>query len=278
MIFALFVLTNSFVFAQPKIKNVLVEGNGAPIVLLPGGTIDISAYEFHAKELSGNNKIIRLEHFNVQYGSAGLMLPRNYSVKVESEAVKYTLDSLQVKEPIVLMGHSYGGLIALDFAINYPERIRALILIEPPAFGMARAKKESPAGLENIQQVTKELTPNANITEALVERFRCALLNCDSISIRNHSQWATWVKQKNRMRGLSAVADYKINFKKLNGFEKPVLIITGTETVPFHRQIDELLAKEFRNAKSISIPGGHAVPTTAPKEVIKSILDFINNL
>src|SRR5438067_10099813 len=37
-----------------------------------------------------------------------------------------------------LVGHSYGGVIALLAAARHPERLRSLAVIEPPAFGVAR--------------------------------------------------------------------------------------------------------------------------------------------
>jgi pimeloyl-ACP methyl ester carboxylesterase len=274
-LFVLLLITQVSALAQNRVKKVLVEGAGLPLVILAGGTADMSAFAFHSKELSGNYKIIRMEHFNVQYASEGLSLPNDYSVQMESEAVKYTLDSLNIREQVVLIGHSYGGLIALDFALNYPRRIRSLVLIEPPVFGIAETKKESPAGMEKMQELLRELTPQAEITEEKLERFRCALLNCDTLSIRQQPQWPTWVKQKNRLKGLSAIGKYKINIKKLHQFQKPVLMITGTHTVPFHRRINELMTAEFSFAKRVNIQGGHTAPVTAPKEFIRYLIQFI---
>jgi pimeloyl-ACP methyl ester carboxylesterase len=37
-----------------------------------------------------------------------------------------------------LVGHSYGGVIALLIAVAHPERVRSLAVSEPPAFGLAR--------------------------------------------------------------------------------------------------------------------------------------------
>jgi len=278
ILLAFFALTQLTVSAQPRIKKILIEGHGSPIVMLAGGTVDMTALAIPSKELSVDYKVIRMENFNVQYASEGLTLPNNYSVRVESEGIKFTLDSLKITEPIVLLGHSYGGLIALDFALNHPSRVLALILIEPPVFDMAKAKNESPKGMKEMQMLTKELTSKANITEGLVERFRCELLNCDSISIRQLPQWQTWVQQKNRLRGLSAVGEYKLDLNKIHRFQKPVLIITGTNTVVFHKRIDELLAKEFHAATSVSIQSGHAIPSTAPIALVASVRNFIESI
>ena len=261
------------IFAQPRIKHVWIEGSGAPIIMLSGGTADMSVLSIPSKELSGNNKVIRMEHFNVQYATEGLQLPNDYSVQMESAAIKYTLDSLNINEQIILVGHSYGGVIALDFALKHINKVRALILIEPPVFSVT--KKQSPQGMQNMQALLKELTPQATISEEHVERFRCALLNCDTINIRSYPQWQTWIGQKNRLRGLSVLNKYKVRTKQLNEFKKPVLIITGTQTVAFHKKIDEILAKEFPSAKELFLNGGHAIPTTAPLELAKAISEFI---
>jgi len=275
VLFILLMLTQAYALAQLKIKKVLVEGEGLPIVMLAGGTADMSVFAVPAIELSSQHKVIRMEHFNVQYASDGLLLPNNYSVRMESEAIKYTLDSLAIKEPIVLVGHSYGGVIALDFALRYPTRIRSLVLIEPPVFSIAEAKNESPKGMKEMQDLLAKLTPHADITEDHVERFRCALMNCDSSSIRQLPQWTMWVVQKNRMRGLSVVNGFNLDLKKLHAFQKPVLMITGTRTAEFHKRINKLLTMEFTNAKEVSIQSGHAIPSTAPKELVKSLQEFI---
>lgn len=256
-------------------KRVLVEGNGAPVILLNGGTADMSVFTAHSKELARMYKVIRMEQFNIQYATEGLMLPKDYSVHTESEAIKFTLDSLRINEPIVLVGHSYGGLIAFDFALNHPDYIRALVMIEPPIFQIAEEKKESPEGMKEMKELSKQFIPQAEITEQMVKQFRCELMNCDTFDIRKHPLWTTWIKQKNRLRGLSAVSNYQFKMKKLHQFQKPVLIITGTQTVPFHKRIDELLAAALPSAKTASITGGHTAVNTNPGEFIECLLKFL---
>lgn len=261
--------------AQPKIKKVLIEGEGKPIVMLNGGTFDMSVFDVHSKELSRKYKVIRMEQFNVQYATENLVLPKNYSVLMESEAIKFTLDSLNIKEPVVLVGHSYGGLIAFDFALNHVKYVNSLVLIEPPVFGIAESKNEVPEEIKKMQELSIQFTPQADITEDMVKQFRCLLMNCDTFDIQQHPLWKTWIKNKNRLRGLSVGSNYKIDYEKLHQFRKPVLLVTGTQTVPFHKRIDELLAAEFSFAKTVNILGGHIAVSTNANEFIECLLKFL---
>lgn len=273
----LLLIVHVSVLSQPRTKKTLVEGEGLPIVMLNGGTGDMSVFAPHSSQLSASYKVIRMEQFNVQYATEGRTLPDTYSVRVESEAVKATLDSLNIKEPVILVGHSYGGLIALDFALNHQRNVHSLVLIEPPVFAIAEARNTSPEGMRQIQALLEKLSPQANITDDLMKAFRCALMNCDTIDIRQHPLWPTWIKHKDRLRGLSVINQFKLTLEKLHRFQKPVLILTGTLTVHFHRKINELLAAEFPQAETADMPGGHGAVNTHPTEFVKLLKDFLSN-
>lgn len=274
ILLALLVLSFS-VSAQSIVKRTVVEGEGTPFVMLPGGTVDISALSLVSRGMENLYKVIRMENLNVQYASKGQTLPKDYSVQMESESLQATLDSLKVTEPIILLGHSYGGLIALDYALKHPEKVTALILLEPPVFGITDSRYETPAGMKNMLALTKELTPDAEITEDMVARFRCELMDCQTTPVRELPQWLIWLNQKDRLRGLSAIADFRLDLKKVHQFKQPVLILTGTESVSYHKRINALLTAEFSNAMAESIDSDHAIPSKAPSELVKSLKAFL---
>jgi pimeloyl-ACP methyl ester carboxylesterase len=71
------------------------------------------------------------------------------SVDFEDEAVWLE----QFLEPGThVVGHSYGGVIALLAAARWPERVRSLTVIEPPALGVARGRPEVDEFVERIEE------------------------------------------------------------------------------------------------------------------------------
>ena len=165
--------------------------------------------------------------------------------------------------------------MAMDFALNHPYRVKKLVLYEPPAFWLAKAVGESPEGMQQMIQLTQSFTPKASITEAQLSEFRCILDSCDTAAVRNHPQWRVWVRQKDRLRGLSVVANHTDSISRLVAFTKPVLILSGLGTVAFHRRINELLKTQFPNSTLQEIAGGHSAPQEAVSDFIRSIKKFI---
>lgn len=268
-------LCPTLLFSQYSTKRVIVQGKGSPVILLAGGRWDMQSFSEPAAALSDHHQVIRMEHFNVQFANEGLTLSDGYSLQQESDAIGRTLDSLGIKEPVALVGWSFGALLAMDFSLNRPDRIRQLVLYEPPAFWVAKAKGESPAGMQQMIQLSETFTPSATITDGQLALFRCILDSCDTTQIRNHPQWPVWVRHKNRLRGLSVVANHSDSLSRLHGFKPPVLILTGKGTVAFHRRINELLAEEFPMTMMKEIAGGHSAPQEAVREFIEAIREFI---
>jgi hypothetical protein len=79
------------------------------------------------------------------------------------------------------------------------------------------------------------------------------------------------------LHGLSVINQYKVDFEKLHQFQKPVFIITGTQTVPFHKKIDELLTAEFPKGKTTSFTGGHTAVNTNSTEIVDLLKAFLSN-
>ena len=78
--------------------------------------------------------MVRLQQLSVQYGLTNRVLPTDYSAETESQALAATLNELGLNSAIDLVAKSYGTEVSLDYALDHPELIRSLTLIEAPAF------------------------------------------------------------------------------------------------------------------------------------------------
>lgn len=95
-------------------------GLGIPIILLPGLTGSKEWFESQYRGLSNRYRVLSYD-----LRQAGR---QNYTIEFLSEDLAKFLSALRIPSAVVA-GHSFGGLIAQQFALSYPQRARSLLLI-----------------------------------------------------------------------------------------------------------------------------------------------------
>jgi pimeloyl-ACP methyl ester carboxylesterase len=226
--------------------------------------------------LAKKHRVVRLQALNIHAAEQGVSLPDDYSVQHEVRAAGAALDKIGIAEPVDLLGWSYGAVVGLTFAMSYPQRVRSLILVEPPAFSLLEGEPRD-EGFERMRALLAGLGPHANVTEDQVESFRCALGNCPpGQHARDNPKWPLWLQQRFRMRGLSVLVSHRVDEKRLEELYIPVLIITGKSTVTFHRRINEILAKHLPMSISVEIDGGHAAPVQSRDSFLDELEAFLD--
>jgi pimeloyl-ACP methyl ester carboxylesterase len=105
-----------------------VSGNGKPVVLLHSGGADLRDWSYVAPLLAKHYKVVTFDGRGTGKSPAPLELT-NYV-----EDLLSLLDHLEL-DKTTLIGHSMGGQIATEFALNYPERVSKLVLIAPSLSG-----------------------------------------------------------------------------------------------------------------------------------------------
>jgi len=252
-------------------------GSGPPLIMLGGGTRGADEFIPHARLLSRSHRIIRLQTLNISRSRQKQPLPTNYSIDLEVAAVGETLNRLGVNVPADFVGHSLGALIALQFALEHPERVRSLILAEPPAFWVVPSVElQSTPDMQAMYEMLLTLGPEVEPTDDQWIRFRCLLGECGLKRPEPDSaSWQEWVARRAALRGLSAIAKMQGDMRQLRSFRKPVLIVTGKNTVSFHRRIDDILAVEYPLAERLELPGNHAAVLTAQEEFLNGLRSFL---
>lgn len=168
--------------------------------------------------------------------------------------------------PFHLIGHSYGGAVALRFALSFPERVRSLSLIEPTSFHILKKYDGGDALLSEVREV--------------VDAVNCGVITGDYRSgmatfIDYWNSADNWKKlpdiHKERFSQLAlhvahhfqALFEERATLADYATIAAPTLILSGTRSPRPARTIARLLATALPQARHRTIGGaGHMAPLT----------------
>ncbi len=109
--------------------NFIDKGSGVPIVFVHGAMEDYRTWEPQIDSLSRQYRIIAYSRrFN--YPNQNVKAINNFSAITEANDLAELIMQLKLGS-VHVVGHSYGGLISMFLAKEYPQLVRSLTLSEP---------------------------------------------------------------------------------------------------------------------------------------------------
>lgn len=255
------------------------EGEGEVIVLIHGTASSLHTWDKWVEELKGNYRIIRLDM--PAFGLTGANANGDYTIKSYTSFLNTFLKELSV-DSFYLAGNSLGGNIAWNYAADYPEQIKKLVLInssglptnkaQPWIFKMAKTPVVSSLFLsvtprfvvkKNLEQVYHD---DSKVTETLVTRFH-------DMSLRTGNRQAFI----DRARTDFKLGD-SVNYARLKSVKSETLIIWGEndEWIPLNngKQMDSLIP----NSKlSIIKNSGHVPMEENPNQSATIMTNFLKS-
>jgi pimeloyl-ACP methyl ester carboxylesterase len=158
-----------------------------------------------------------------------------------------------------LVGHSYGGLIALDMAITQPDIVRSLHLIEPPLLDLL---PEEPLVQEMDRRVRLIVERHAEIgDEAATEAFFSMIGAERAVErLRGTPEWDRLCRHATRFARGEPAGSYPSSSLARLAAATPVGLYTGGRSHPALRLIAAKLASKIDGARLLDVPeAGHAV-------------------
>ena len=104
--------------------NYQIRGEGEPLILIHGGSGSSMHWLYQVPELSKHYRVIV---YDVRGHGKTDKPKQQYSIELFSEDLSELMNKLEIDEAHII-GHSLGGMIAQQFALNFPNRILSLVL------------------------------------------------------------------------------------------------------------------------------------------------------
>jgi pimeloyl-ACP methyl ester carboxylesterase len=195
----------------------------------------------------------------------------DYVLEREFEDVASVVDSLG--GPVILLGHSFGGLCALEAALLTPH-IRKLILYEAPI--PVEAAPDYPDQL--IDRLDALLS--AGDREAVLTAFMQEIVHMKSNEIelsRSSASWPARVAAAHTLpRELRAQRHYRFAPERFKSLKTPTLFLLGGESPLFFESSAGLLNATLPDCRIVVLPGqGHMAMDTAPDLFVSEVMKFL---
>jgi pimeloyl-ACP methyl ester carboxylesterase len=242
-------------------------GSGAPIVLLHGSGGSLHSVQRLAEVLSSSFDVVRLDLPG--FGLTGPRADRDYRIRTYAATVARFMEALHIPRYAVA-GHSLGGNIAWNLALDHPSRVAALVLINatgypektlPPAFVLMRnpllkpiLRRWAPRGATE-RNLRASVGPRSTIVDdAMVDRVHTLM-----------------GRRGNRSALVDMVnTDHVDRSAEICRIAAPTLVLRSASIDGQH------FARDIRGSQDLVHPdGGHLLPEEEPSWVAEATLAFL---
>ena len=240
-------------------------GAGEPILCIHGTGSSAALWVDAAAELASHGRTIVYD----RRGCSRSERPEPYVTNVQqhTDDAAALIDALAAA-PAIVIGRSHGGDIAVDLALRYPDRVRALALLEGGGFSLSEAFMRWDAELAE-QAVAAAAVDVSTVAETV---FRIIL---------GDAGWEGLpmpVKQLFAANGPAIVAEFRggpldVSAEQLGSIDRPTLLVAGEDSPPAFADVTNLVAAAMPRAKVEWVAGGHLINPAHP-----AVLAFVDEV
>jgi pimeloyl-ACP methyl ester carboxylesterase len=247
-----------------------VHGTGEPVILIHGSVVADTYLPMLSEPPLSPYKLLRYR----RRGFGNSTHPTStISIRDQANDCFALMRHLNIARAHVA-GHSYGGVIALELALEHPDAVHSLALLEPALVGIIpnAAKFMDAIGpvVETYQKGNKQAALEAFLIwvagpdwrksfDALPGSFEMALADTDNFF---------------RVE-VPALNEWRFTRDDANRIHQPILAVLGGDSAPVFPEIQKLVQSWFPQARPITIPKvNHMLQAVAPGALAQVLSGF----
>lgn len=252
-----------------------------PLVLLHGFGAHLYTFNSWVEKLSDDFRIIRLDLPG--FGLTGAFLDADYSIKQYTTFLKMFLDELGV-EKCILGGNSMGGNIAWNFALDHPDTVEKLILINAAGCRITNKKLlllTQLARIPKIDYMIRNYTPSSVFKKTVEEVYA----NTDRVHSKTVDRYIDLIKREGNTKAMvdiSKTMEFVKNkvdprIGEISKIQQPTLILWGQHDNVLPVKDAQQFYENTPNSKLVIFDeAGHVPMEEIPKTSLVPLRKFLS--
>jgi pimeloyl-ACP methyl ester carboxylesterase len=252
------------------------EGHGPPVVLIHSSVSGNRQWRSLTEALTDRYRVLAVNLYG--YGETTpwpAVAPQ--SLYAQAQIVLTVCDALD--EPVRLVGHSFGGTVALKAATLLDDRVSRMVLLEPNPLYLLQQAGRTSAYLE-----IRELRDHVKCFGALgdwarvAERFADYWIGDGAWDAMPEKRRAAFVESlPPNFHEWDAAMDEETTVEQFQALACPTLVVSDPATRRPIREIADILEQACPQWSFLSIAeGGHMAPLTHPELVNPIVREFLD--
>lgn len=241
-------------------------GEGTPILCIHGTSSSALVWGREMGEISARGRCIMYD----RRGCFRSERPDPYdttAVTDHGDDAAALLDALDAA-PALIIGRSYGGAIAVDVALRYPNKVIALALLEP--------------ALMTLDPGTAEWgDPFAARILEIAERDPSGVAQAFLTEVVGDEAWQSFPNELKQMfigNGPAIAAEFRggdldVSVDELRTIRQRSLVVTSKESPEPFRKVDAVLVDALPNSEHAWVEGGHLISPAHPR-----VMEFVDQV
>ena len=248
-----------------------IEGDGAPLVLIPGFAAGRWIWFKQTADLSRHFRVISFDPRGV---SASDKPEGAQTIGLLADDVAHMLETIGIESAHVV-GASFGGFVAQEFALKYPAMTRKLVLC-CTSFGGPNHVVPAPETLQALAS-TKGLNSEDRMRENLLLAFTPEYVQTqvDEVDLIVHLRATNEVPEHIYLSQLQAAMSFNVE-SRLAEIKSPTLVLSGDADIIVPVENSQNLAEKIPGARiHIVVGGSHTFFIEQAGEFNRIIREFL---